>query len=111
MPEIPIPPFLEKPSVDPGAWVAPTAVLVGRMAIRRGASVWYNCVLRSDVAGAEIVVGEDTSLQDGALLHVDEGCSCLVGARVTVGHGAVLHGTTVGDDCLIGMGAVLLSGS
>ena len=111
MPDIPIPPSLEKPAIDTGAWVAPTAVLVGRMTIRRGASVWYNCVLRSDIAGAEIVVGEDTSIQDGALLHVDEGCPCLVGARVTVGHGAVLHGTTVGDDCLIGMGAVLLSGS
>ena len=111
MPEIPIPPFLEKPTIDPGAWVAPTAVLVGRMTIRRGASVWYNCVLRSDVAGTEIVVGEDTSIQDGAILHVDQGCPCLVGARVTVGHGAVLHGATVGDDCLIGMGAVLLSGS
>ncbi len=111
MPEIPIPPFLEKPTIDPGAWIAPTAVLVGRMTIGRGASIWYNCVLRSDVAGAEIIVGEDTSIQDGAVLHVDGGCPCVVGARVTVGHGAVLHGPTVGDDCLIGMGAVLLSGS
>ena len=106
-----IPSHLGRPSIDPDAWVAPGAVLVGRMTIRRGASVWYNCVLRSDLEGAEIVVGEDTNLQDGAIVHVDEGLSCLIGARVTVGHGAILHAATIGDDCLIGMGAVVLSGS
>jgi len=105
------PSHLGRPSVDPGAWVAPGAVLVGAVTVRRGASIWYNCVLRSDIEGAEIVVGEDTNIQDGAVLHVDEGRSCLIGARVTVGHGAVLHGTTVGDDCLIGMGALVLTGS
>lgn len=111
MPDAPIVRVLGQPSVDPEAWVAPGAVLVGRMTLRRGASVWYNCVLRSDFEGLEIVVGEDSHLQDGTLVHVDEGCPCLIGARVTVGHGVVLHGTTIGDDCLIGMGAVILSGS
>jgi carbonic anhydrase/acetyltransferase-like protein (isoleucine patch superfamily) len=111
MEETRIPLELEKPDIDPEAWVAPGAVLVGRITIRRSASVWYNCVLRSDIEGAEIIVGEDSNIQDGSLIHVDEDLSCLIGARVTVGHGAVLHGTTIGDESLIGMGAVILSGS
>ena len=111
MEDVKIPQKLEKPSVDGEAWVAPNAVLVGRMTIRRGASIWYNCVLRSDLGGAEIVVGEDSNIQDAAVLHVDEELPCRIGARVTVGHGAVLHATTVEDDCLIGMGAIVLSGS
>lgn len=111
MEDVKIPRKLEKPSIDAEAWVAPGAVLVGRMTICRGASIWYNCVLRSDLGGAEIVVGEDSNIQDGAVLHVDEELPCRIGARVTVGHGAVLHATTVEDDCLIGMGAVVLSRS
>ena len=111
MEDIKIPRKLENPSVDAEAWVAPGAVLVGRMTIHRGASIWYNCVLRSDLEGAEIVVGEDSNIQDGAVVHVDEELPCRIGARVTVGHGAVLHATTVEDDCLIGMGAIVLSGS
>jgi len=111
MEDITIPKKLETPAVDAGAWVAPGAILVGRMTIRRGASIWYNCVLRSDFEGAEIVVGEDSNIQDGAVIHVDENMPCRIGARVTVGHGAVLHATTVADDCLIGMGATVLSGS
>ncbi len=102
---------LAEPDIDPRAWVAPGAVLVGRIAVRRGASVWYGCVLRSDIPGAEIVVGEDSNIQDGAIIHVDENMSCRIGARVTVGHGAVLHGATIEDDCLIGMGAIVLSGA
>ncbi len=100
---------LDTPVVEPGAWVAPGAVLIGRITIRRGASVWYGCVLRSDMKGAEIVVGENANIQDGTVIHVDGGTSCLVGARVTVGHGAVLHSAEIGDDCLIGMGAIILS--
>jgi carbonic anhydrase/acetyltransferase-like protein (isoleucine patch superfamily) len=111
MAESGIPEKLEKPSVDPEAWVAPGAVLVGRIIVRRGASIWYNCVLRSDLAGAEIVVGQDSNVQDGAVIHVDENAPCLIGDRVTVGHGAVLHAATIGDDSLIGMGAVVLSGA
>jgi len=106
-----IPEKLEKPSVDPEAWVAPGAVLVGRITLRRGASVWYHCVLRSDLEGAEIVVGEDTNIQDGTVIHVDENAPCLIGDRVTVGHGAVLHAATIGDDSLIGMGAIVLTGA
>ena len=106
-----IPGKLEKPSVDREAWVAPGAVLVGRITVRRGASIWYNCVLRSDLEGAEIVVGEDSNIQDGTVIHVDENTPCLIGDRVTVGHGAVLHAATIGDESLIGMGAVVLTGA
>jgi carbonic anhydrase/acetyltransferase-like protein (isoleucine patch superfamily) len=102
---------LEKPGIDPEAWVAPGAVIVGKITVRRGASVWYGCVLRSDILGTEIVVGEDSNVQDGTVIHVDENMSCRIGARVSVGHRAVLHGATVEDDCLIGMGAVVLSGA
>jgi carbonic anhydrase/acetyltransferase-like protein (isoleucine patch superfamily) len=102
---------LAEPGIDPEAWVAPGAVVVGKITVRRGASVWYGCVLRSDILGTEIVVGEDSNIQDGTVIHVDENMSCRIGARVSVGHRAVLHGATIEDDCLIGMGAVVLSGA
>ncbi len=106
-----VPKKLGRPEVDPGAWVAPGAVLIGRVVVRRGASVWYGCVLRSDMEGAVIDIGEDANIQDGSVVHVDRDLSCLVGARVTVGHGAVLHAAVIEDDALIGMGATVLSGS
>ena len=102
---------LGSPSVDAGAWVAPNAVLIGRITIRRGASVWYGSVLRSDMADADIDIGEDSNIQDGAVIHVDSALPCHIGARVTIGHGAVLHAATIEDDCLIGMGAIVLSGA
>jgi carbonic anhydrase/acetyltransferase-like protein (isoleucine patch superfamily) len=102
---------LEKPEIAEGAWVAPGAVLVGRVIVHRGASVWYNCVLRSDLEGAVIEVGEDTNIQDGAVVHVEVNLPCLIGARVTVGHGAILHACAVEDDALIAMGATVLSGA
>jgi carbonic anhydrase/acetyltransferase-like protein (isoleucine patch superfamily) len=106
-----VPAKLEKPVVEAGAWVAPGAVLVGKVVVRRGASVWYGCVLRSDMEGAVIEIGEDANVQDGTVVHVDENMSCLVGARVTVGHGAVLHACTIEDDAMIAMGATVLSGA
>jgi carbonic anhydrase/acetyltransferase-like protein (isoleucine patch superfamily) len=102
---------LEAPQIEDGAWVAPGTVLTGRIVIRRGASVWYNCVLRSDMAGATVEVGEDANIQDGTVVHVDENLPCRIGARVTVGHGAILHACTVGDDAMIAMGATVLSGA
>jgi carbonic anhydrase/acetyltransferase-like protein (isoleucine patch superfamily) len=102
---------LERPIIEDGAWVAPGAVVIGRVTVRKGASVWYNCVLRADMAGAGIEIGEDSNIQDGAVVHVDENLPCSVGARVTVGHGAVLHACTVEDDALIAMGATVLSGA
>jgi carbonic anhydrase/acetyltransferase-like protein (isoleucine patch superfamily) len=101
---------IEKPVVEEGAWVAPGVVLMGRVTLRRGASVWYNCVVRSDMTGADIVIGEDTNIQDGTLVHIDESIPCRIGARVSVGHGAILHACTVEDDALVAMGAILLNG-
>jgi len=101
---------LDKPVVEEGAWVAPGVVLMGRVTVKRGASIWYGCVVRSDMTGAEIVIGEDTNIQDGTTVHVDEDIPCRIGARVSVGHGAILHACTVEDDALIAMGAILLNG-
>jgi len=102
---------LGAPEIDKGAWVAPGAVLVGRIVVRKGASVWYGCVLRSDMDGASIDIGEDANIQDGTVVHVDEGMPCLIGARVTVGHGVVLHACTIEDEAMIAMGATVLSGA
>jgi carbonic anhydrase/acetyltransferase-like protein (isoleucine patch superfamily) len=111
MEEIRMPKELEKAKIHDDAWVAPGAVVVGKITIHRGASIWYGCVLRSDIEGTEIVVGEDSNIQDGTIVHVDQDLPCRIGARVTAGHRAVLHAATIEDDCLIGMGAVVLSGA
>ena len=102
---------LGRPEIEEGAWVAPGAVLVGKIIVRRGASVWYGCVLRSDMEGASIDVGEDSNLQDGTVVHVDENLPCLIGARVTVGHGAILHACVIEDEAMVAMGATVLSGA
>jgi carbonic anhydrase/acetyltransferase-like protein (isoleucine patch superfamily) len=111
MDDLGVPKELGKPVIEDGAWVAPGAVLLGNIVLRRGASVWYGCVLRSDMDGADIVIGEDTNIQDGTVVHVDTNMPCRVGDRVTVGHGAVLHAAVIEDDALIGMGATVLSGA
>src|SRR5207244_12672705 len=89
------------------AFIAPGAVVLGDVTLAARASVWYGAVLRGDMAA--IVVGEASNLQDGTIVHVDEGKPAQIGARVGVGHRAILHGCTVEDDCLIGMGSVLLN--
>ena len=94
--------------IDPSVFIAPGAVVVGDVTIGPGSSVWYNSVVRGDME--PIVIGEQTNIQDLSVLHVDIGLPCSVGNRVGVGHRAILHGCEVGDDCLIGMGAVLLNG-
>jgi carbonic anhydrase/acetyltransferase-like protein (isoleucine patch superfamily) len=106
-----VPNKLGDPEIDAEAWVAPGAVLVGKVIVRRGASVWYGCVLRSDMEGAVIDIGEDANIQDGTVVHVDRDMSCRVGARVTVGHGAVLHAAVIEDDALVAMGSTILSGA
>jgi carbonic anhydrase/acetyltransferase-like protein (isoleucine patch superfamily) len=96
-------------SIDPTAFIAPGAWVMGDVTLGPRASVWYGTVLRGDMD--RIVVGADSNLQDGVIVHVDEGLPALIGARVGVGHRAVVHGCTVEDDCLIGMGSVLLNGA
>jgi len=96
------------PEVASDAFVAAGATLVGAVRLGAGASVWYSAVIRAD--GAQIVVGEHSNVQDGCVLHSDPDFPVTVGDRVTVGHRAVVHGCTVEDDSLVGMGSVLLNG-
>ncbi|MFF7887399.1 gamma carbonic anhydrase family protein [Streptomyces sp. NPDC020794] len=97
------------PRVDPEAFTAPMSVVIGDVTLHAGASVWYGAVLRADFG--PIVIGADSNIQDNCTLHVDPGFPITVGERVSVGHNAVLHGATVEDDCLIGMGATVLNGA
>lgn len=97
------------PEVDPTAWIADDATLVGATTIGAGASVWYASVVRAD--GDAITVGERSNIQDGCVLHADPGFPLTIGSGVSVGHRAVLHGCTVEDDVLVGMGAVVMNGA
>ena len=97
------------PQLGPGAWAAPSADLVGDVRLGARASVWFGAVLRGD--NTPLILGEDSNFQDGAIGHSDPGFPLTIGARVTVGHQAILHGCTVADDCLIGMGARILNGA
>lgn len=89
------------------AYIAPTAAVMGDVTLEEESSVWYGAVLRGDMA--PIIIGAQTNLQDGTIVHVDEDVPCTVGRKVGVGHRAILHGCTVEDECLIGMGAVVLN--
>jgi len=97
------------PQLGEGAWAAPSADLIGDVRLSARASVWFGAVLRAD--NTPIVLGEETNFQDGAVGHSDPGVPLTIGARVTVGHQAILHGCTVSDDCLVGMGARVLNGA
>ncbi|WP_369245038.1 gamma carbonic anhydrase family protein [Streptomyces sp. R41] len=97
------------PQVDQEAFAAPTSVVVGDVTLRAGASVWYGAVLRADCG--PIVIGAGSNVQDNCSLHVDPGFPISIGERVSIGHNAVVHGATVEDDCLIGMGATVLNGA
>ncbi len=97
------------PELDPTAFVAAGAVIVGNVRLAAQSSVWYNAVLRAEAE--PITLGERSNLQDGVVCHVDAGFPVTVGAGVSVGHRAVLHGCTIEDDCLIGMSATVLNGA
>ena len=88
-------------------WIAPNASLIGRVRLARGVSVWFGSVLRAD--NDWIAIGENTNIQDLCVLHTDPGIPLTLGANVSVGHGAVVHGATVGDNTIVGMGATLLN--
>jgi carbonic anhydrase/acetyltransferase-like protein (isoleucine patch superfamily) len=94
-------------SIHDSAFVHPAAFVYGDVTLGPRVSVWPTAVIRGDTA--PIVVGEDSNIQDGTILHVDPGVPCVIGARVAVGHRAIIHGATVEDDCLIAMGAILLN--
>lgn len=97
-----------KLTIADSAWIAPDASLAGEVTIGARASVWFQAVLRGDMA--PIVIGDESNVQDGCVVHVDDSLPARIGARVTLGHGAIVHGAIVGDDCLIAMRAVVLSG-
>lgn len=94
---------------DGSYWVAPNAVLIGRVRLRRNASVWFGAVLRGD--NDLIEVGENSNVQDNSVCHTDPGQPLVIGANVTIGHNVILHSTTIGDNSLIGMGSTLLNRS
>ena len=98
-----------RPSVAETAFVAPGAMLIGRVTLGAEASVWYGAVLRAD--RETVSVGERSNVQDGCVLHADPGVPLSVGADVTIGHNATLHGCTIEDLVLIGMGAIVLNGA
>ena len=95
------------PIIDPSAFVHAGAFVIGDVTLGARVSVWPTAVLRGDTAS--IVVGEDSNVQDGTIVHVDHGVPCTIGARVGIGHRAIIHGATVEHDSLIGMGAILLN--
>jgi carbonic anhydrase/acetyltransferase-like protein (isoleucine patch superfamily) len=97
------------PQLAAGAWAAPSADLIGDVRLGARASVWFGAVLRGD--NTPLILGDDTNFQDGAIGHSDADFPLTIGARVTIGHQAILHGCSVADDCLIGMGARILNGA
>ena len=96
------------PLLAADSWIAPSASVIGNVELKSGASVWFNATLRGD--RDPILVGEESNIQDGSVLHTDDGEPLTVGRGVTVGHMVMLHGCTVGDHSLIGIGSVLLNG-
>ena len=97
------------PELADDAWVAPSADLIGDVRLAPRSSVWFGAIIRAD--NTPILIGEETNIQDGAIAHSDPGVPLTIGARVTVGHQAILHGCTIADDCLVGMGARILNGA
>jgi carbonic anhydrase/acetyltransferase-like protein (isoleucine patch superfamily) len=95
------------PLIGENCFVAPTAVLIGEVTLHDGASVWFGCVLRGDVA--PITVGARSNIQDNTVIHGEDGCPTVIGEDVTVGHSAIIHAATIADRVLVGMGSVLLS--
>jgi len=97
------------PEIDPTAFVHDDAIVIGRVHLGARASVWPTAVIRAD--SDVIRIGAESNVQDGAVLHADPGFPAIVGERVAIGHRAIVHGATVEDDCLIGMGAIVLNGA
>lgn len=102
--------YLDKePKIDKEAWVAESAEVIGDVVIERGVSIWYGVVIRGDLS--RVFIGENSNIQDNSVIHVDHDKPVVIGKGVTVGHGAILHTCEIGDNSLIGMGAIVLSGA
>jgi len=96
------------PRIDPTAFIHPLAIILGNVTLGARVSVWPTAVLRGD--SDSITIGDDSNVQDGTIIHADAGVPTTIGTRVAIGHRAIVHGSTIEDDCLIGMGAILLNG-
>ncbi len=99
----------KKPAIGKNVYIARGAVVVGDVTLGDGASVWYNAVLRGDIN--RIIIGAGSNIQDNSVVHLADEFPCILGNYVTVGHSAIVHACTIGDECLIGMGAVILDGA
>ena len=97
----------KKPKSSGENWVAPNATIIGDVTLEKNSSIWFNAVLRGDIEN--ILIGEGSNVQDGSVLHTDPGYPLKVGKNVTIGHLVMLHGCTIGDNSLIGIGAVILN--
>lgn len=95
------------PQLDPNCWIAPNATVIGDVRLHRNASIWWNAVARGD--NDPIIIGENSNVQDGSVMHTDVGVPLTIGANCTIGHMVMLHGCTIGDNTLIGIGAVVLN--
>jgi carbonic anhydrase/acetyltransferase-like protein (isoleucine patch superfamily) len=94
--------------IDPSAFIARGAVVLGDVHIGRDSGIWYATIVRGDVE--RISIGDETNIQDLSMVHADEGLPCVIGNRVSVGHRVILHGCTIEDECLVGMGSIVLNG-
>lgn len=99
----------QKPRIEQAAFIASNAIILGDVSLGKDSSVWYGAILRADIES--ITVGEGTNLQDGVIVHLDDKIGAHIGKYNTVGHGAILHACTIGDECLIGMHATVMDGS
>lgn len=97
------------PEIADDVFIAPSADVMGKVRLERGAGIWYGAVLRGDIE--RIVVGENSNVQDGSILHTDKDNPCILGKQVTIGHKACIHGATIGDGALVGIAATVLSGA
>lgn len=98
-----------KPKIAEDVFLAETSAVIGKVRLEKGTNIWYGAVLRGDEA--EIQIGENSNIQDNAVVHTAKDFPVRIGKNVTVGHGAIVHGCTVGDDSMIGMGAIVLNGA
>lgn len=98
-----------RPEISDTAFIAPNATVIGRTIIKNDASIWFNAVIRADFD--QIIIGEESNIQDLTMCHADAGRPLVIGKRVTVGHNCILHGCTIEDDCLIGMGVTIMNGA
>lgn len=98
-----------KPNIDKTVFIADSADIIGKVNIEKNANIWYNTVIRADEQS--ITIGENTNIQDGCVVHVGNDIPTIIGKNVTVGHKALIHGCTIGDNTLIGMGSIVLDGA